>query len=275
MSLKFYRDILGLEVIPSMVDSPNIVWARTLDGTMVHLIEPSDGENLGGSHIAFEVEDFDSAVEALRASDFPEVSDTGERHDGQKCIFINDNDGNRLEFATASGLRASTRVVDALGYTTESGENEVVNSPSKIKILTINHVGLPINDRAGCMGMYRDLLNINVIPHQIDGNSLSWTEMPDGSMVHVIDPPKAIGPRGDGRQHVAFEVADIEATAEALEEANIEIVEGIGTRHDGQQFLFIYDPDGNRIEIATRGDHSNTPRTADENGYTSENGVLL
>ncbi len=258
-----------------MVDSPNIVWTRTLDGTMVHLIEPSDGENLVEPHIAFEVEEFDSAVEALQASGYPEISDTGERHDGQKCIFINDNDGNRLEFATASGLRPSSRVADALGYTTESGENAVVESPAKIQILTINHVGLPTTDRAECMGMYRDLMNISVIPHQIDGNTLTWTEMPDGSMVHLIDPPSSIGPRGDGRQHVAFEVADIEATADALSDAGVEIVEGVGTRHDGQQFLFIYDPDGNRIEIATRGDHSNTPRTADENGYTSENGVRL
>ncbi|MBO03601.1 MAG: hypothetical protein CL731_01095 [Chloroflexi bacterium] len=275
VSLRFYRDILGLQVIPSMVDSPNIVWTKTLDGTMVHLIEPADGENLGGPHTAFEVEDFDTTVEALQGSGYPELSDPGERHDGQKCIFVDDNDGNRLEFTTASGLRASSRVADALGYTSESGENVVVDSPSKIKITTINHVGIPINDRVECMGMYRDLLNIKVIPHQIDGNTLSWTEMPDGSMVHVIDPPKSIGPRGDGRQHVAFEVEDIESTAEALVEADVEIVEGIGARHDGQQFLFIYDPDGNRIEIANRGDHSDTPRTVDENGYTSENGVLL
>ena len=275
VSLRFYRDILGLQVIPSMVDSPNIVWTKTLDGTMVHLIEPADGENLGGPHTAFEVEDFDTTVEALQGSGYPELSDPGERHDGQKCIFVDDNDGNRLEFTTASGLRASTRVADALGYTSESGEDVVVDSPSKIKITTINHVGIPINDRVDCMGMYRDLLNIKVIPHQIDGNTLSWTEMPDGSMVHVIDPPKSIGPRGDGRQHVAFEVEDIESTAAALVEADVEIVEGIGTRHDGQQFLFIHDPDGNRIEIANRGDHSDTRRTVDENGYTSENGVLL
>ena len=94
-------------------------------------------------------------------------------------------------------------------------------------------------------------------------------------MVHLIAPPKSIGPRGDGRQHVAFEVANIEGTAEELEGAGVEIVDGIGTRHDGQQFLFIYDPDGNRLEIATRGDHSDTPRTVDENGYTSEDGELL
>ena len=279
VSLPFYRDILGLQLIPSMVDSQNIVWTRTLDGTMVHLIEPSDGETLVKPHTAFEVEDFDSTVEDLRNSGFPDISDPGERHDGQRHISIYDNDRNRLEFTTAGGLRPATRVVDANGYTSDSGTDAPVRSPSRssanIKIITINHIGLPINDRAGCMGMYRDLLNINVIPHQIDGNSLAWTEMGDGSMVHVIDPPKSIGPRGDGRQHVAFEVADIEAAADALEEAEIEIVGAPGTRHDGQQFLFIYDPDGNRLELATRGDHSDTPRTVDENGYTSENGELL
>jgi len=275
VSLRFYRDILGLQVIPSMVDSPNIVWTKAKDGTMIHLIEPSDGENLVNPHVAFEVEDFDATVADLSATSYPELSDTGERHDGQKCIFVNDNDGNRLEFTTASGLKASSRVADELGYTTESGKNAVVKSKAVIRIKTINHIGLPINDRGECMHMYRDLLNIAVIPHQIDGNTLTWMEMPDGSMVHVIDPPKTIGPRGDGRQHIAFEVEDIEATAEALEAADIEIVEGIGTRHDGQQFLFIYDPDDNRIEICTRGDHSETPRTADENGYTSENGTLL
>ncbi len=274
-SLKFYRDVLGLQVIPSMVDSPHIVWTKTLDGTMVHLIEPSDGENLGAPHIAFEVEDFDLAVTVLGESGYSELTEPGERHDGQKYVFVDDNDGNRLEFTTASGLPTSSRVADALGYTTDSGTNEVVNSPSTIKILTINHVGLPITERAECLRMYRDLLNINVIAHQIDGNSLCWAEMPDGSMVHLIDTPHSVGPHGDGRQHVAFEVADIEVTAEALVEAEVEIVEGIGTRHDGQQFLFVYDPDGNRIEIATRGDHSQTTRTADENGYTRENGVLL
>ena len=275
VALPFYRDILGLQVIPSMVDSQNIVWTRTLDGTMVHLIEPSDGDTLVKPHVAFEVEDFDSAVDDVRDSNYPGFGEPGERHDGQRHFKIMDNDGNRLEFTTASGLRPSSRVVDALGYTTESGSAEAAGSPSTIKIITINHLGLPINDRAGCMGMYRDLLNLNVIPHQIDGNGLAWTEMGDGSMVHVIDPPKSIGPRGDGRQHVAFEVANIEGTAEELEGAGVEIVDGIGTRHDGQQFLFIYDPDGNRLEIATRGDHSDTPRTVDENGYTSENGALL
>ncbi len=78
-----------------------------------------------------------------------------------------------------------------------------------------------------------------------------------------------------GDEHEAMGSQSRDDFIEALQGAEVEIVNGIGTRHDGQQFLFIYDPDGNRIELATRGDHSDTPRTVDENGYTSENGVLL
>lgn len=119
VALKFYRDILGLEVIPSMVDSANIVWLRAADGTMVHLIEPSDGKTLGGHHVAMEAEDFDAAVAELQASGYEVDAETGERHDGQRYIFATDPDGNRLEFTTKSGLKPSRRVADELGYTKE------------------------------------------------------------------------------------------------------------------------------------------------------------
>ena len=72
-------------------------------------------------------------------------------------------------------------------------------------------------------------------------------------MVHLIDPPAQGAP--DNRQHVAFEVADMDATIEALNEAGVEIESGPGTRADGQQAIFVRDPDGNRIEICTRADH--------------------
>ena len=117
-SLAFYRDFLGLEVIPSMVDSPNIVWTRAADGTMVHLIEPSQpGNPPGKPHTAFEVEDFDEAVKALHASGYQVDTEPGERHDGQRYIFAFDPDGYRLEFTTASGLKPSKRVADKWGYT--------------------------------------------------------------------------------------------------------------------------------------------------------------
>jgi catechol 2,3-dioxygenase-like lactoylglutathione lyase family enzyme len=119
VALKFYRDVLGLEVIPSMVDSENIVWMRATDGTMVHLIESRDGKTLPGHHVAFEAVDFDQAVKELQASGYQVDKQTGERHDGQRYIFANDPDGNRLEFTTKSGLKPSKRVADEHGYTRE------------------------------------------------------------------------------------------------------------------------------------------------------------
>ena len=119
VALKFYQDILGLEIIPSMVDNENIVWMRTQDGTMVHLIEPADGKTLPQHHFALEADDFDAAVAELQASGYQIEGEPGERHDGQRYIFALDPDGNRVEFTTASGLKSSDRVADDLGYTSE------------------------------------------------------------------------------------------------------------------------------------------------------------
>ncbi len=123
VSLKFYRDLIGLEVIASMVDAKNIVWMRAGDGTMVHLIEPRDGAApvpvpAGSYHTAFEVEDFDLAVKTVKDTGL-EIEGPSERHDGQRCFFVRDPDGNRVEFVTRSGIKASKRVADDLGYTRE------------------------------------------------------------------------------------------------------------------------------------------------------------
>ena len=139
---------------------------------------------------------------------------------------------------------------------------------AKIKITTVNHVGIPIADRTRSIEMYRDTVGLKVIPHQVKNNSLAWTECLDGSMVHLIDPPEP--GNSDGRQHVAFEVEDLDVVIEALADAGIPLANEPGVRADGQRHLFVNDPDGNRIEICTRGDHSDTTRTVDENGYTSE-----
>jgi glyoxylase I family protein len=139
---------------------------------------------------------------------------------------------------------------------------------ARIKIKTVNHVGIPTSDRIRSLKMYRDLMNLNIIPHQVDGNTLLWSETADGTMVHLIEPPAPDRP--DGRTHVAYEVEDFDEALEAIKEAGVEITSGPGVRHNGQRFVFIADPDGNRIELATTGDSSTSKRRVDENGYTFE-----
>ncbi len=116
-SLAFWRDIVGVRVVPSMVDSPNIVWTAVGDGAMVHLIEPRDGRP-AGYHTAFEVTNFDATLQRFRDLGV-EVEGPGERHDGQRYLFVRDPVGNRIEFVTSSKIKPSNRVVDEWGYTRE------------------------------------------------------------------------------------------------------------------------------------------------------------
>tara|TARA_B110000263_G_scaffold149158_1_gene129416 strand:+ start:222 stop:665 length:444 start_codon:yes stop_codon:yes gene_type:complete len=117
-SLKLYKDLLGLEIIPSMIEQDNIIWTKTRDGTMVHLVEPNteNGIILPDFHVAFEVENFDETVEILKKSDYEIVIEPGERMDGQKFIYISDEDNNLIEFTTNSNLKHTDRTTDELGY---------------------------------------------------------------------------------------------------------------------------------------------------------------
>jgi glyoxylase I family protein len=133
-----------------------------------------------------------------------------------------------------------------------------------IQVTRINHVAVPIADRHKALPFYRDLLGLKVIPSMVDSPNVTWVQLADGAMIHPVEP------RPDGTPptyHVAFEVADFEATLAALKEAGIPI-DSQGVRHDGQQYLFVIDPDGNRVELATRGLNPPASRVTDEWGYT-------
>ena len=89
--------------IPSQVDNPNITWLQLPSGVMLHLIETDQAPCPEESHIAFEVEDFEAAMEAVTAKGL-RISRSGVRNDGQRFLFTHDPDGNRVELCTKSGF---------------------------------------------------------------------------------------------------------------------------------------------------------------------------
>lgn len=100
---RFWVDVLGVNEIPSMVDSDHIVWLQLPSGTMVHLIEHADAPSAPSHHGAFEVEDIDEAQEYMHERGV-ETTDITQRHDGQRVFFIEDTEGNRIEICTKSGF---------------------------------------------------------------------------------------------------------------------------------------------------------------------------
>ena len=102
-SLEFYCGLLGIKQIPSMVDPPNITWLQLPSGVMLHLVETENVPGTSTVHHAFEVEDFESARQALEERSI-EVRSAGVRKDGQRYLFIMDPDGNLVELCTSSGF---------------------------------------------------------------------------------------------------------------------------------------------------------------------------
>ena len=102
-AMKFYNDLLGIKQIQSQVDNPEITWLQLDNGVMVHLIETDEAPAKPGNiHHAFQVDNLESTKATLEASGYP-VKREGIRYDGQAYLFIEDPDGNSVEFCTSSG----------------------------------------------------------------------------------------------------------------------------------------------------------------------------
>ena len=102
-ALQWYQDILGLGLIPKMVNSDRLYWLQLPSGAMVHIIENPDAPSAPSHHTAFEVDDLDAAHAYMTSKGVaPTVIQT--RNDGQQAFYINDPDGNRIELCTKSGF---------------------------------------------------------------------------------------------------------------------------------------------------------------------------
>ena len=102
-ALKWYQDILVLKQIPKMVDSDHLYWLQLPSGAMVHIIENADAPSAPSHHTAFEVDDIEASREYLVQKGI-ETTDIQTRNDGQRAMYLNDPDGNRIEICTVSGF---------------------------------------------------------------------------------------------------------------------------------------------------------------------------
>ena len=126
----------------------------------------------------------------------------------------------------------------------------------KIEIRQINHVTTMVKDTARAMAFYNDLLGIKQIQSQVDNPAITWLQLENGVMVHLIETDEA--PAKPGNIHHAFQVDDLEDTRATLESRGYEILRG-GIRYDGQAYFFIEDPDGNSVEFCTASGYAPAP----------------
>ena len=126
----------------------------------------------------------------------------------------------------------------------------------KIDIRQINHVTTMVKDTARAMEFYNNLLGIKQIQSQVDNPAITWLQLDNGMMVHLIETDEA--PAKPGNIHHAFQVDNLEDTQATLESNGFEVLRG-GIRYDGQAYFFIQDPDGNSVEFCTASGYASAP----------------
>lgn len=97
-ALTFYRDVLGMALLPRPNFSFGGAWLDAGGGSQVHLIEGRVPPAFG-QHVAFRVDDIDHVIATLRAAglDVPDAKPVGDTATRQ--TFVNDPDGNLIELS--------------------------------------------------------------------------------------------------------------------------------------------------------------------------------
>lgn len=121
-------------------------------------------------------------------------------------------------------------------------------STRAIQVTHLNHIVTMVRDVQANIDFYCGFLGFKQIPSMVDNPRVTWLQLPSGVMLHLVESEEA--PARPDNIHHAFEVEDYEATMRTLQEQGIAI-ERPGVRKDGQRYLFIRDPAGNRVELCT------------------------
>lgn len=115
---------------------------------------------------------------------------------------------------------------------------------SGLQIAQIDHVSIVVTDVERSRRFYRDLLGLQEIakPRTFDFVVL-WFDL-GSQQLHLLQKPQA-----DSRspRHFALRVTDVPAARSYFQQNNVPIQET--TPIPGADRFFLFDPDGNRIEI--------------------------
>ncbi|HEY0505025.1 MAG TPA: VOC family protein [Lysobacter sp.] len=120
----------------------------------------------------------------------------------------------------------------------------------------IHHVAIIASDYARSKHFYTQVLGLRVLAEVHREARDSWKldlALPDGTQLELFSfpspPPRPSYPEACGLRHLAFEVADVAASAQELSARGIAVEPLRIDEYTGRRFTFFADPDGLPIEL--------------------------
>ncbi len=116
-----------------------------------------------------------------------------------------------------------------------------------IELKSLHHLSFTVPDLDAALGFWRDLLGFTAIERPDLGFPGAWLRG-YGTEIHLLglpNPSEGGGQLSPMRNHVAFQVDDLEAMAGRLGAAGLEVMRGRG----GIRQIWVLDPAANVIEF--------------------------
>lgn len=128
---------------------------------------------------------------------------------------------------------------------------------SPITTRRLDHVAILVTDVARAVAFYRDVLCLPEVPrppsfdfpgawHRIGPPAAGPTPAEGEQTLHLLGAPAA-DPRG--RRHLCLWVDDLTAAADHVAKHRVEVLWNTTYKIAGIDRFFVYDPDGNRVEL--------------------------
>lgn len=116
---------------------------------------------------------------------------------------------------------------------------------SAIRLTHLDHCSVIITDVAKARAFYAGVLGLKEIPKPRTFDFVAlWFQLGDGQTLHLLQKPE---PDTRSPRHFALRVTDVNAAREHFRSHGIVIQETGPIPHCDR--FFVFDPDGNRIEI--------------------------
>ena len=120
----------------------------------------------------------------------------------------------------------------------------------------LHHVAVICGDYEVSKRFYAEVLGLRVVAENYRAARNSYKldlALPDGSQIELFSfpdaPPRPTRPEAQGLRHLAFEVPDVQAAAEALAAQGVAVEPLRIDEYTGRRFTFFADPDGLPLEL--------------------------
>ncbi|WP_216902271.1 SMU1112c/YaeR family gloxylase I-like metalloprotein [Nocardia alni] len=125
-----------------------------------------------------------------------------------------------------------------------------------MELQRIHHAAIIASDYAVSRAFYTEVLGLRVVAENYRAERESYKldlALPDGSQIELFSfpsPPARVSrPEACGLRHLAFAVADLDATLEELLDRGVSVEPVRVDEYTGRRFTFFADPDGLPLEL--------------------------